>query len=248
MKCGRCDHTWAPVALQARVSPVHRLAEKVNFSPNKRCGSNAPAKPQIPGGLELTVTGDTKPGVQSHQGATNRGGTDRSMQSHRQSRIRGKILPRGSAVLVPPAQLVRLSAGPRGNPTSFTSSTAKCHFQGLGGHLPDQGVRGGRGCSCRASEQLRGAAPTQVGSPRRDDHLLPQQQGPGPPRRHSGMWQHVPQEAQRLLSRPTAILVGTQGQDPFEKDPTELREGTAAPTPGPSQAHAARWAFPPSHV
>lgn len=74
MKCGRCDHTWAPVAVQARVSAVHRLAEKVNFSPNKRCGSNAPAKPQIPGGLELTVTGDTKPGVQSHQGATNREG------------------------------------------------------------------------------------------------------------------------------------------------------------------------------
>lgn len=170
------------------------------------------------------------------------------MQSHRQSRIRGKILPRGSAVLVPPARLVRLSAGPHGNPTSFASSTAECHFQGLGGHLPDQGARGGSGCSCRASERLRGAAPTQAGSLRRDDHLLPQQQGPGPLRRHPGMWQHVPQEAQRLLSRPTAILVGTQGQDPFEKDPTELREGTEAPTPGLSQAHAARWAFPPSHV
>nr|CAI9707530.1 unnamed protein product [Rangifer tarandus platyrhynchus] len=43
------------------------LAEKVNFSPNKRRRSNAPAKPQIPSGLELTFTQDTKSGVQSHQ-------------------------------------------------------------------------------------------------------------------------------------------------------------------------------------
>lgn len=62
------------------------LAEKVNFSPNKRHCSNAPAKPQIPGGLELTFTQGTKSGVQSHQVFTNLRGTDRNMQCHRQIR------------------------------------------------------------------------------------------------------------------------------------------------------------------
>ena len=130
------------------------LAEKVIFSSNKRRGSNAPAKPQIPGGLELTLTEDTKSGVQSHQVATNLGGTDGNTQSHRQIRIRGGKILRGSAVLVPPARSVRLLAGPRRNPNSFASSTAEFHFQGLGGLLPYQGARGGKGCSRRASKRL----------------------------------------------------------------------------------------------
>lgn len=101
------------------------LAEKVNFSPNKRRRSNAPAKPQIPSGLELTFTQDTKSGVQSHQVFTNLRGTDGNMQCHRQIRIMGgKILPRGFAVLIPLALSVRQTTCPRGNPASFASSTA----------------------------------------------------------------------------------------------------------------------------
>ena len=168
------------------------LAEKVNFSPNKRRCSNTPEKPQIPGGLELTFTQDTKSGVQSHQVFTNLRGTDGNMQRRRQIRIRGgKILPGGSAELVPLALSVRQTACPRGNPASFASSTAEFHFQGLGGLLPDQGARGGGGCSRRASKRLGGwgRSPYPGGIPKKGQSPPSSAVRPRDPRRrHPRTW------------------------------------------------------------
>ena len=165
-------------------SETEVLAEKVNFSPNKRRCSNAPAKPQIPGGLELTFTQDTKSGVQSHQVFTNLRGTDGNVQCPRQIRIRGgEILPGGSAELAPLALSVRQTAGPRGNPASllhqqqsFTSEDLDVSFLTRG-----RGVERGAAAGPASDSEAGGEAPTQVGSPRRDSHLLPQLRGPGTP-------------------------------------------------------------------